>query len=192
MREFTIKGWNGEPVQVWVTYPPDFDPREEVAADAHDPRRAARRAPRRLALSLEHARVRRAGLRRGGVNYHGSSGFGQKFIETITGQYGKKEFADTEAATDYLLRRGYIDRKRLTATGGSYGGYMVAYMNGHTDRYSSYVCHAGCYDWVSDDGDRRLPLLRQASSARSTGTTMPRVMSQSPHHFVKRARRRRW
>ena len=83
------------------------------------------------------------------VNYHGSSGFGQKFLETITGRYGEKEFADIEAGTDYLLRQGYIDRTRLVATGGSYGGYMVAYMNGHTDRYQAYVCHAGCYDWVS-------------------------------------------
>jgi dipeptidyl aminopeptidase/acylaminoacyl peptidase len=83
------------------------------------------------------------------VNYHGSSGFGQRFIESITGRYGVKEMADVEAATDYLIARGYVDRTRLSATGGSYGGYMVAYMNGHLRRYRAYVCHAGCYDWVS-------------------------------------------
>ena len=83
------------------------------------------------------------------VNYHGSSGFGQKFLETITTRYGEKEYADTEAATDFMLKQGYIDRSRLVATGGSYGGYMVAFMNGHTNRYKAFVCHAGCYDWVS-------------------------------------------
>src|SRR5258708_30428245 len=56
-----------------------------------------------------------------GVNYHGSSGFGQRFIETITGDYGTREAADVEAATDFLLRPGYIDRQRLAANGGSYG-----------------------------------------------------------------------
>jgi dipeptidyl aminopeptidase/acylaminoacyl peptidase len=48
-----------------------------------------------------------------------------------------------------MLRTGYIDPRRLYASGGSYGGYMVAWMNGHTDRYRAYVCHAGCFDWVS-------------------------------------------
>jgi dipeptidyl aminopeptidase/acylaminoacyl peptidase len=62
---------------------------------------------------------------------------------------GKREFADVEAGTDHMLKKGFIDRKRLVAAGGSYGGYMVAWMNGHTDRYKAYVCHAGCFDWVS-------------------------------------------
>ena len=66
--------------------PAGLRPEAQVAADAHDPRRPARRAPRRLALPLEQAGVRGAGLCRRRVNYHGSSGFGQKFLETITGR----------------------------------------------------------------------------------------------------------
>jgi dipeptidyl aminopeptidase/acylaminoacyl peptidase len=121
------------------------------------------------------------------VNYHGSSGFGQKFLETITTRYGEKEMADIEAGTDFLLRQRYIDRQRLTATGGSYGGFMVAYMNGHTDRYRAYVCHAGCYDWVSmmaTDGYRffadELGAWHWNDEAR--------VMRQSPHHYVRNAK----
>ena len=64
VREVTVKGWGGEPVQMLVTYPPNFDPSEEMAAAAFDPRRPARRARRRLALPLEHAGVRRPRLRR--------------------------------------------------------------------------------------------------------------------------------
>jgi dipeptidyl aminopeptidase/acylaminoacyl peptidase len=74
------------------------------------------------------------------VNYHRSAGFGHAWLESITGNYGAKKFADTEAATDFMLRKGYIDAKRQVASGGSYGGYMVAYMNGHTDRCRAYVC----------------------------------------------------
>ena len=47
------------------------------------------------------------------VSYHGSSGFRQKLLETITGRYGEKEFADVEVGTDWLLRQGCIDRARL-------------------------------------------------------------------------------
>ena len=84
------------------------------------------------------------------VNYHGSSGFGQKFLETITGALRRRRNSPTSRpATDYLLRRATSTATRLVATGGSYGGFMVAYMNGHTDRYRAFVCHAGCYDWVS-------------------------------------------
>jgi dipeptidyl aminopeptidase/acylaminoacyl peptidase len=52
-----------------------------------------------------------------------------------------------------MLKQGYIDKNKLAATGGSYGGKMVAWMNGRNgkkrggDRYQAYVCHAGCFDW---------------------------------------------
>ena len=94
-------------------------------------------------------------------------------------------YADTEAATDFMLKQGCIDRSRLVATGGSYGGYMVAYMNGHTDRYRTYVCHAGCYDWVSmmaTDG-----YLFFAKELGAFHWDRPaQVMKQSPHHYAKR------
>jgi dipeptidyl aminopeptidase/acylaminoacyl peptidase len=57
--------------------------------------------------------------------------------------------ADVEKGTDALIATGYIDENRLTASGGSFGGYMVAWMNGHTNRYKALVCHAGVYNWIS-------------------------------------------
>ena len=187
VREFTIKGWRGEPVQMFVTYPPQFDPAKKwpLMHSIHG-------GPHAAHLDMWHFRwnghvFAGQGYVVPAVNYHGSSGFGQKFIESITGRYGEKEFADTEAGTTYLLRQGYIDRDRLAATGGSYGGFMVAYMNGHTNRYQAYVCHAGCYDWVSmmaTDGYRFF--------AKELGAfhwdDEARVMRQSPHHFVRNAR----
>ena len=86
-----------------------------------------------------------------------------------------------------MLRQRYIDRSRLTASGGSYGGFMVAFMNGRTDRYKAYVCHAGCYDWVSmmaTDGYHFFADELGAFHWNNPG----RVMKQSPHHYVKRAR----
>jgi dipeptidyl aminopeptidase/acylaminoacyl peptidase len=89
------------------------------------------------------------------VNYHGSQGWGNQFTEANNGTWGTKEHADIEAGTDFMLTQGYIDADRMAATGGSYGGKMVAWMNGRNgakkggDRYKAYVCHAGCFDWAS-------------------------------------------
>jgi dipeptidyl aminopeptidase/acylaminoacyl peptidase len=187
VREFTVPGWHGEPVQVWVTYPPNFDARRKwpLLHSIHG-------GPHAAHLDSWHFRWNAhtfAG--RGyvvvGVNYHGSSGFGQKFLETIIGRYGEKELADTEAATDFLLDQGYIDRTRLVATGGSYGGYMVAFMNGHTDRYRAFVCHAGCYDWVSMMAtDGFLFFAKELGAFHWDNAAL--VMRQSPHHYVQNAK----
>jgi dipeptidyl aminopeptidase/acylaminoacyl peptidase len=183
VREFQVKGWGAEPVQVWVTYPPDFDPKKKwpLLHSIHGGPHAAHTDGWHFRWNAQvfagHGYLVVA------VNYHGSSGFGQKALESISGRYGEKEMADVEAATDHLLRQGYVDRRRLVAAGGSYGGYMVAYMNGHTDRYRAYVCHAGCYDWVSmmaTDGYRFLgPELGGFHWENAA-----RVMRQSPHHHV--------
>ena len=55
------------------------------------------------------------------VNYHGSSGFDERFLGIIDGDLGQRELADTEAVTDALIREGIVDKKRLYAAGGSYG-----------------------------------------------------------------------
>jgi len=154
VREYRIEGWNREQVQMWVVYPPDFDPKKKwpLLHNIHG-------GPHATWGDNFHFRWNNHAFAAQGyvvacVNYHGSSSFGQKFMESIDGEWGKRELADVEAGTDFMLRQGYIDRERLVAAGGSYGGYMVAWMNGHTDRYKAYICHAGCFDWVgmfSDD-----------------------------------------
>ncbi|MDQ6620193.1 MAG: S9 family peptidase [Pseudomonadota bacterium] len=187
VREFTIKGHGGDPVQMFVAYPPGFDPGKKwpLLHSIHG-------GPHAAHLDSWHFRwnvhvFAAQGYVVAAVNYHGSSGFGQRWLESITGKYGLKEFADTEAATDHLLRQGYIDRTRLLASGGSYGGYMVAYMNGHTDRYRAYVCHAGCYDWVSMMATDGYHFFAKELGAFHWDNPS-RVMRQSPHHYVKRAR----
>jgi dipeptidyl aminopeptidase/acylaminoacyl peptidase len=184
-RELTVKGWGGDPVQVWVTYPPNFTPGKKWPL-----LQAIHGGPHAACLDGWHFRwnvqqFAAQGYVVVGVNYHGSSGFGQQWLETITGDYGAREYADVEAATDFLLRQRYIDRSRLVATGGSYGGYMVAYMNGHTDRYRAFVCHAGCYDWVSmmaTDGYRFFTKELGAFPWDNPA----RVARQSPHHYARR------
>jgi dipeptidyl aminopeptidase/acylaminoacyl peptidase len=186
VREFTVKGWHGEPVQVWVVYPPGFDPKKKwpLLHSIHGGPHNAHQDGWHFRWNTQVFAGR--GYVVACVNYHGSSGFGQKFLETITGRYGEKEYADTEAATDFLVKQGYIDRHRLVATGGSYGGYMVAFMNGHTDRYKAYVCHAGCYDWVSMMATDAFGFFAKELGAFHWDNPQL-VMRQSPHHYVKAA-----
>jgi len=153
VREFRFKGFDGDPVQMWAIYPPDFDPKKKwpLLHNIHG-------GPHATWGDHFHFRWNNHTFAAQGyvvvcVNYHGSSSFGQKYMESIVGEMGRREFHDVERGTDFMLKQGYIDRERLVAAGGSYGGYMVAWMNGHTDRYKAYVCHAGVYDWAAMSAD---------------------------------------
>jgi dipeptidyl aminopeptidase/acylaminoacyl peptidase len=187
VREFTVKGWRGEPVQMFVTYPPGFDPRRKwpLLHSIHGGPYAAHHDGWHFRWNAQVFAAQ--GYVVAHVNYHGSSGFGRRFLESIARRYGEKELADTEAGTDLLLRQGYVDRSRLAAAGGSYGGFMAAYMNGRTSRYKAFVCHAGCYDWVSmmaTDGYRFF--ARELGAFHWDNPAL--VLRQSPHHYVGRAR----
>ena len=149
VKEVTIKGWQGEPVEMWVIYPPGFDAKKKWSL-----LQVVHGGPHGAWMDQFHFRwnmhlFASKGYVVAAVNFHGSTGWGQAFTDSITAQYGKRELADVEAATDYLLAQSYIDANRLAAAGGSYGGYMMAWMNGHTTRYKAMVCHAGVYDWVA-------------------------------------------
>jgi dipeptidyl aminopeptidase/acylaminoacyl peptidase len=78
------------------------------------------------------------------VNRHGSTGFGEKFAQSILNQWGDKPFEDIMKSTDMLMQRfPNIDGDHLAAAGASYGGYMAAWILGHTDRFKALVDHAG-------------------------------------------------
>jgi dipeptidyl aminopeptidase/acylaminoacyl peptidase len=86
-------------------------------------------------------------------NPRGSTGYGQKFIDEISGDWGGKAFDDLMAVTDQVIANlPYADAPRLTAAGGSYGGYMVDWMLGHTQRFKALISHAGVYDLPSEFG----------------------------------------
>jgi dipeptidyl aminopeptidase/acylaminoacyl peptidase len=143
------KGADDEDVQMWIVYPPKFDkekkwpclmmihggPHNAITTDFHFRWNAHLFASKGYVVAIP--------------NFHGSSGFGQKFTDSITGDMATKPFIDVMKATDYMEALDYIDKKRTTAAGASYGGYMMAWLNGHTDRYKAMICHAGVYNWHS-------------------------------------------
>jgi len=79
-------------------------------------------------------------------NPHGSTGYGQDFTAQISGNWGGRVFEDVMKVTDYLEKLPYIDRNRMGAMGWSYGGYMMMWIEGHTDRFKAIASMMGIYD----------------------------------------------
>jgi len=80
------------------------------------------------------------------TNFHGSTGYGQAFTEQISGDWGGACYQDIMMATDYLESLPYVDKARIGAAGASFGGYMIDWIAGHTNRFKALVSHDGVYD----------------------------------------------
>jgi dipeptidyl aminopeptidase/acylaminoacyl peptidase len=84
------------------------------------------------------------------INPRGSTGYGQKFVDDITNDWGGKVYDDLMRGVDYVLAHfAFVDGSRMAAAGGSYGGYMMDWMATHTGRFKAIISHAGPYDNVS-------------------------------------------
>jgi dipeptidyl aminopeptidase/acylaminoacyl peptidase len=79
-------------------------------------------------------------------NPRGSTGYGQKFIDEINGDWGGRPFDDIMAVADHMATVPYADIAHMAAAGASYGGYMIDWMLGHTQRFKAMVSHAGVFD----------------------------------------------
>ena len=85
-------------------------------------------------------------------NPRGSTGYGQRFIDEINGDWGGKVYDDIMAVVDHVATLPYADPGRMAAAGGSYGGYMIDWLLGHTTRFKAMVSHDGVFDLRSMAG----------------------------------------
>lgn len=83
------------------------------------------------------------------LNPRGSTGFGQDFVDQISKDWGGKVYVDIMAGVEHAARFRFVDSTRVAAAGGSYGGYMVNWINGHSNRFDALILHAGIYDLES-------------------------------------------
>jgi dipeptidyl aminopeptidase/acylaminoacyl peptidase len=153
-KEQTFKGAGGDEVQMFVVLPPGYQ-----AGRRYPLVHLIHGGPVGTFGDFFHFRWSAQAFAAPGyvvamVNFHGSSSFGQPFVESILGAPPDKPFADLMRATDALVAQGLVDPARMAAAGGSYGGFMVNWIAGHTDRFKALVSHAGVYDllgqWASD------------------------------------------
>lgn len=183
VEEVYFKGADDEEVQMWIVFPPDFDakkkwpllqvvhggPHNGITTDFHF----------RWNLQLMAAQ----GYVVSCINFHGSSGFGQKFCDSIVGDTATKPFTDVMKGTDYMENQPYIDKNRMVTAGASYGGYMMAWLNGHTDRFKAMVCHAGVYNWHSMMASD-IVKGRDRSLGATAWSDPKQIDKQSPQRFA--------
>lgn len=184
VKNVTFKGADDEDVQMWIVYPPKFDPKKKwpliqfvhggphngITTDFSYRWNAHYMASKGYVVSI--------------INFHGSSGFGQAFTDSIKGDMATKPYIDVMKGTDFMEAKPYIDRGRMVAVGASYGGFMMAWLNGHTDRFKAMVCHAGVYNWhsmMASDFVRS----RERSLGSLPWGDQTLVDKQSPQRFAK-------
>ncbi len=152
----TYPGANGEEVQMWIVYPPAFT--------------AEKRWPLYLLL---HGGPHNAmtdgyqwrwnaqvfanwGYVTAWHNFHGSSGFGQAWTDSITKEWADLPYQDTLKAAEWFANQPWIDSERMAAGGGSFGGYLASYLLGHEHPFKTLVAHAAVYNsytqYASDYG----------------------------------------
>ncbi len=152
--EFSFSGAGGAPVQAHIVFPPGFDRSKKwpLVHNIHG-------GPHNASGGSWHYRWNTQAFAAAGyvvvsVNFHGSDSFGDDFTRSIRGAWGDKPMQDIMSATDHLLAEGFIDENRMAIAGGSYGGYLVSWIIGQTDRFTAAICHAGVTDllgqWASD------------------------------------------
>ncbi len=86
-------------------------------------------------------------------NPRGSTGYGQKFTDEVSDDWGGKVYDDIMAVVDKIEAEPWADKDRFAAAGGSFGGYMVNWILGHSKRFKALVSHAGVFDLRSMAGE---------------------------------------
>lgn len=89
-------------------------------------------------------------------NPRGSTGYGQKFVNDISGDWGGKAVVDITNGVAEIIKKPFVDKTRIGAAGASYGGYMVDWLLGHNNdprfKFKAFVSHAGVYNLESMAG----------------------------------------
>lgn len=142
----TYTGADGAEIQMWVHYPPGFDPEKRwpLFLLIHG-------GPHGAITNQFHFRWNAHTFSSWGYvtawpNFHGSSGFGQDFTDSINPDWISKPYADVIAAAEWFAKKPWIDSGRMVAGGGSYGGYLSTVLLGREHPFNALVIHAAVYD----------------------------------------------
>lgn len=145
--QFSFTGAKGDTVYGYIVYPAHFDPKRKypVAFLIHG-------GPQGSMGNDFHYRwnpnaYAGAGYAAVMIDFHGSTGYGQAFTDAINGDWGGAPYEDLMKGLDYALQKyPFLDGSRVGALGASYGGYMINWIAGQTDRFKALVCHDGNLD----------------------------------------------
>ncbi len=152
LESFGFVGAQNDSVFGWIMKPPAFDSTRKypLLYIIHG-------GPQGAWLDQWHARWNYAlfasrGYVVAAVNFHGSTGYGQAFTNSISRNWGGAPYDDLMKGVDRLTKLPWVDSTRMAAAGGSYGGYMVYWLAGHTTRFKALVAHDGIFNPLSMAG----------------------------------------
>lgn len=145
--EIWYTSFDGKRIQAWVQKPPNFDPKKKypLILNIHGGPHTA------YGWIFDHEFQWMAA--KGYVvlypNPRGSTSYGQEFGNVIQYHYPGDDFKDLMAGVDELIRRGYVDEKRLGVTGGSGGGLLTNWAIAHTDRFAAAASQRDIASWAA-------------------------------------------
>jgi dipeptidyl aminopeptidase/acylaminoacyl peptidase len=145
-----VKTSDGKEMGVWFHYPPNFDPNKKYPTLAY-----CQGGPQSALTQFFSTRWNFALMAANGYivvapNRRGMPGWGTKWNEEISKDWGGQPMRDYLAATDYAKTLPYVDSERVAAVGASYGGYSVFMLAGiHENRFKTFIAHDGLFDMKS-------------------------------------------
>ncbi len=145
--KITYKSFDGQPIEAWVVKPPSFDPKKKypLILNIHGGPHTAYGDT----FFHEFQWMAAKGYVVLAPNPRGSSGYGAAFGNVIQYNYPGDDYKDLMAGVDELLRRGYVDEKRLGVTGGSGGGLLTNWVVTQTGRFAAAVSQRSIGDWAA-------------------------------------------
>ncbi|MET0552350.1 MAG: S9 family peptidase, partial [Vicinamibacteria bacterium] len=142
----TYPGAAGKQVQAWIVRPPDFDPAKKypLLVLIHGGPQGVWNDGWTFRWNAQI--FASAGYVVFAPNPRGSVGWGQEFVDDVNRDWGGRAYEDVMRGTDFAEALPYVAKGRTVAAGASYGGYMVNWIAGHTDRFKALVSHDGLFD----------------------------------------------
>jgi dipeptidyl aminopeptidase/acylaminoacyl peptidase len=148
----TYKGAKDADIQMWVIYPPGFDATKKYPALM-----LLHGGPHNGITDATQWRWNAEVFASWGYvvtwhNFHGSSGFGNDFADSINPDWITLPYEDTLKAAEWLMAKPFIDRERMVAAGGSYGGFLATTLLGRKHPFKALVAHAAVYNLYTQLG----------------------------------------
>jgi dipeptidyl aminopeptidase/acylaminoacyl peptidase len=148
----TYAGADGREIQMWVNYPPGFDKTKKypffmlIHGGPHNA------ITNGMAFRWNAQVFGSWGYVTAWPNFHGSSGFGQDFADSINPNWADKPYEDVIKAAEWFAQQPWIDSERMVAGGGSYGGYLTSLILGREHPFRALVAHAAVYNLYTQYG----------------------------------------
>ena len=181
-----VKTTDGKEMGVWFVYPPDFDPNKKYPTLLY-----CQGGPQSALTQFFSTRWSPALMAANGYivvapNRRGMPGWGTKWNEEISKDWGGQVMKDYLAATDYAKTLPYVDNDRMGAVGASYGGYSVFMLAGiHENRFKTFIAHDGLFDMKSWYGTTEELFFANWDLGKPTDSPMPKAYTEfNPSNFV--------